>query len=752
MPENIGPQIGVQGYQSFKQQMDGIVQMSKELASEMKAVTSAFDKNDQSQEKLAAQMGVLDKQIQNQSKRVELLGRQYQDAEKRVADLNDELQKAIREHGEASKEATQLANELARQENAASRARTEYNNATAALNKMGREMADLESQAKGAADGIDDIADSLDDVQGGGADFGDILGANAIVEGASQIISALGDVVENTKEYRKIMASLEVSSEKAGYTAEETAAGYDRLFGVLGDEQQAATTLSNLQQLGADQETLNTIIDSAVGAWATYGDSLPIDGLAEAINETVRTGTVTGQFADVLNWGAAEGETFGVMLKENTAANEEWNKSVQDAETAEDYFNLALQEAGSQSERLNLIMQAMAEQGLAEAGRAWQAQNADIIAANQAQADFTENAAALAERVNPATVAVQDGFNDILVAVLEATEGIDFNAVADSITGFFDFLIANGDTIIAVIAGIGGGMAALKIADVVSSFSSATGVVQGLTAAFPALSGVITALTNPVFLVTAAVVGLVTLIATKGDEIQAMLARFDEWLTGVFATDWTEIFGPVLGGAFNAFFQNIENVWNGIKQIFNGVIDFIRGVFTGDWDRAWKGLGEMLRGIVDTWVAIVKAPINGIIGILNAAIGGINSIINGLNSLRIDIPDWVPGIGGGSLGFNIPHIPTIPLLADGGILLRGAAIVGEAGPELLQQLGNRTIVQPLSGGESAAARGTAAVGQRVAPVINITVNAASGQSEEQVAEIVARKLQAMFTRQEAVFG
>lgn len=752
MPENIGPQVGVQGYQSFRQQMDGIVQMSKELASEMKAVTSAFDKNDQSQEKLAAQMGVLDKQIQNQSKRVELLGRQYQDADKRVADLNDELQKAIREHGEASKEATQLANELARQENAASRARTEYNNATAALNKMGLEMADLENQAKGAADGIDDIADSLDDVQsGGGADFGDILGANAIVEGASQIISALGDVVENTKEYRKIMASLEVSSEKAGYTAEETAAGYDRLFGVLGDEQQAATTLSNLQQLGADQETLNAIIDSAVGAWATYGDSLPIDGLAEAINETVRTGTVTGQFADVLNWGAAEGETFGVMLKENTEANEEWNKSVQDAETAEDYFNLALQEAGSQGERLNLVMQAMAKQGLAEAGAAWQTQNEDIIAANQAQADFAENAAALAERVAPATNAVQDGFNKIFAAILEATEGIDFNAVADSITGFFDFLIANGDTIIAVISGIGGGMAALKIVDVVSSFSSATSVVQGLTAAFPALSGVITALTNPVFLVTAAVVGLVTLIATKGDEIQAMLARFDEWLTGVFATDWTEIFGPVLGGAFNAFFQNIENVWNGIKQIFNGVIDFIRGVFTGDWDRAWKGLGEVLRGIVDTWVAIVKAPINGIIGILNAAIGGINSLIDGLNRLRIDIPDWVPGIGGGTLGFNIPHVPTIPLLASGGVLLRGAAIVGEAGPELLQQLGNRTIVQPLSGGESAAARGTAAAKQRPAPVINITINAPAGMDVNALADAVAYRLQTLAGRKEAVW-
>ena len=723
MPENIGPQIGVQGYQSFRRQMDSIVQVSKELASEMKAVTSAYDKNDQSQEKLAAQMGVLDKQIQNQSKRVELLGRQYQDAEKRVADLNDELQKAIREHGEASKEATQLANELARQENAASRARTEYNNATAALNKMGREMADLESQAKGAADGIDDIADSLDDVQSGGTDFGDILGANAIVEGASQIISALGDVVENTKEYRKIMASLEVASEKHGYTNEQTTDSFNKLYSVLGDDQQAATALSNLQALELEQSELDKMIDAAIGAWATYGDSIPIDSLAEAINETVQTGQVTGTLADTLNW----------------------------AGVSEDEFNEKLAALGDPAERANLLMEQLASQGLMDTSKAWQAQNEDLIAANLAQAEFNENAAEMAERVAPATAAVQAGFNKVLAAVLEATEGIDFNAVADSITGFFDFLIANGDTIIAVIAGIGGGMAALKIADVVSSFSSATGVVQGLTAAFPALSGVITALTNPVFLVTAAVVGLVTLIATKGDEIQAMLAQFDEWLTGVFATDWTEIFGPVLGGAFNAFFQNIENVWNGIKQIFNGVIDFIRGVFTGDWDRAWKGLGEVLRGIVSTWVAIVKAPINGIIGILNAAIGGINSIINGLNSLRIDIPDWVPGIGGGSLGFNIPHIPTIPLLADGGILLRGAAIVGEAGPELLQQLGNRTIVQPLSGGASAAARGTAAVGQRAAPVINITVNAAAGQSEEQVAEIVARKLQAMFTRQEAVF-
>lgn len=736
MPENIGPQVGVQGYQSFRQQMDGIVQKSKELASEMKAVTSAFDKNDQSQEKLAAQMGVLDKQIQNQSKRVELLGRQYQDAEKRVADLNDELQKAIREHGEASKEATQLANELARQENAASRARTEYNNATAALNKMGREMAGLESQAKGAADGIDDIADSLDDAQSGGADFGDILGANAIVEGASQIISALGDVVENTKEYRKIMASLEVSSEKAGYTAEETAAGYDRLFGILGDEQQAATTLSNLQQLGAGQETLNAIIDSAVGAWATYGDSLPIDGLAEAINETVRTGTVTGQFADVLNWGAAEGETFGVMLKENTEANEEWNKSVQDAETAEDYFNLALQEAGSQSERLNLIMQAMAKQGLAEAGGAWQAQNADIIAANQAQADFTENAAALAERVAPAVNSVKAGFNDLFAAALQATEGIDFQAVADGITAAFNFLIENKDVIVSDLAVIGAGIAALKLAQFATDIGNVISGAATLTSTFPALGSAVSLLTGPFGLVIAAVTAVLLVINTFGDQIKAALQSVDDFLQNVFATDWTTVFGPVLGEVLNGFMENVKNIWGSIKSVFDGVIDFVRGVFTGDWERAWNGVKEIFGGIFGGLVSLVKAPINGIISLINAALGGIDTLINAANS--------IPGV-------NIPNVPRIPMLAKGGVLLRGAAIVGEAGPELLQQLGNRTIVQPLSGGESAVARGTAAVGQRVAPVINITVNAPAGMDVNALADAVAYRLQTLTRQKEAVW-
>mgnify|MGYP000677139777 CR=1 FL=1 len=81
------------------------------------------------------------------------------------------------------------------------------------------------------------------------------------------------------------MASLEASSGLAGYSAEQTEEIYEKLFGVLGDDQTAATTTANLQALGLEQNELTELVNGTIGAWAKYGDSIPIDGLAESINE-----------------------------------------------------------------------------------------------------------------------------------------------------------------------------------------------------------------------------------------------------------------------------------------------------------------------------------------------------------------------------------------------------------------------------------------------------------------------------------
>lgn len=236
----------------------------------------------------------------------------------------------------------------------------------------------------------------------------------------------------------------------------------------------------------------------------------------------------------------------------------------------------------------------------------------------------------------------------------------------------------------------------LAVIAAISPLASLISKISGMVAQLPTIiNGVSTAMTwlaaNPIALVIAAIVALVVLIATKGDEIQAMLQKLDDFIQGVFTKDWTEVFGPVLGNILNGFFDMLKGIWDGIKSIFDGIIDFIRGVFTGDWARAWKGVKEIFSGIAKSLVAVFKAPLNAIISLINGAIGGINFLINKINN----------GIGK-TLGFSLGTIGTIPLLANGGILSKGSAIVGEAGPELLSMNNGKAVVQPLGNGGSTA--------------------------------------------------
>ena len=237
-----------------------------------------------------------------------------------------------------------------------------------------------------------------------------------------------------------------------------------------------------------------------------------------------------------------------------------------------------------------------------------------------------------------------------------------------------------------------------------------------------------------------AIIAAVTLIATKGDEIKEIFNKVDTWIKNVFSKDWTEQFG-IFGNVINALSENIKNIWDGIKETFSGVIDFIQSVFKGDWDGAWNGIKEIFKGVWDTFEGIMKAPINGMIGLINGLIDGINWIIRGINSISVEIPDWVPFVGGERIGFNLGEIGKIAYLAKGGILQSGSAIVGEAGPELLTMGGQGAVVQPLTNNTTNSYGG-----------VNINVYGAPGQSVQQLAEIVMEEIGNATRRQEAVFG
>lgn len=313
----------------------------------------------------------------------------------------------------------------------------------------------------------------------------------------------------------------------------------------------------------------------------------------------------------------------------------------------------------------------------------------------------------------------------------------------------------------AVVAAIGPAVVIIsKVIGGISSIISAVGTVVGVITGtvIPAITTVVTAITGAVvpaittivttitgtvipaitgFVATvgivpiailAAAAAIIAAITVFGDQIQAVLQGVDDFLQGVFAANWTNIFGPVLGEVLNAFFANVKNIWDSIKMVFDGIIDFIRGAFTGDWERAWTGVKEIFGGIFNGLKAVAKAPLNAIIGMVNMAISGINGVIGGLNK--------IPGVDIGQIG-------KIPYLAKGGILSRGSAVVGEAGPELLTMSAGRAVVQPLTNNTT---NNSATYGN-----VTINVYGAAGQSINELADEIMYKMQGYVERREAVW-
>lgn len=168
----------------------------------------------------------------------------------------------------------------------------------------------------------------------------------------------------------------------------------------------------------------------------------------------------------------------------------------------------------------------------------------------------------------------------------------------------------------------------------------------------------------------------------------------------------TAAFVPMLGAAlqtvgdvFLELFDSVAEVVAGILEALNGVIDFVLGVFTGDWKRAWEGVKEIFKGVFEALVGIAKIPINGVIGLVNGMINGIvagvNAVIGVLNQLKIKVPKWVPKIGGSTWGFSIPTktAPQIPYLAKGTVVPKNA---GEFAAVLGDNKRETEVVSPLS--------------------------------------------------------
>ena len=367
--------------------------MIRESESEFKAAAAGMDDWTSSADGVTAKIKQLNTTTDLQRKKVEALQKEY---DRLVADGLDPV----------SKQAVELRTKINQEQAALNKNEKELKQQTEALEKMGDE-------SKNAAKDSDKLTDSTGKT---GKGFSALKGAAVIgvaaiaAVGAAAIagVKSLLSLSESTRELRTNMAKLETGFTTAGHSAEDAAETYKTLYGVLGDEGRATEAAGHLALLANNTQDLQKWTDIATGVYATFGDSLPIEGLTEAANETAKVGDLTGVLADALNWAGVN----------------------------EDDFQKKLDACSSEQERQKLITETL--NGLySEQSDKFKELNKDVIAANEAAADLAQAQADLGAAAEPLNTKITELKTNILTELSPALQQIltDLTGVLDGVEG-----------------------------------------------------------------------------------------------------------------------------------------------------------------------------------------------------------------------------------------------------------------------------------------------------------------------------
>lgn len=219
---------------------------------------------------------------------------------------------------------------------------------------------------------------------------------------------------------------------------------------------------------------------------------------------------------------------------------------------------------------------------------------------------------------------------------------------------------------------------------------ASTLATKAATVATKAMSAAVKFLTSPMGMtlgIITAVAAALVLLYKNWDTVKAWLVNFGNTVNQIW-TNFSNMVGnaitaigqkfPLLGAYLQGWWESIQAAVDNVKAIFQNIIDFISNVFSGNWSAAWQNIVNIFGNLFGMIVNLAKAPINGVIS-------AINWVLSKINSISVTIPDWVPGVGGKTLGFNIP---TIPQLAEGGVATSPTlAEIGEGGePEAVMPL------------------------------------------------------------------
>lgn len=387
MAYDIGPKIGIDGEAEFRRELNEIKTGIKTLGSEMKLTTLEFEDNADSMEALVAKSDVL--------------LRTYQEQEKYLDKTKTALEEAKKKYGENS-------TEVQKWQKAVYEAEAELKKTEKQLKETTDAMEDLGKESDDTTDAVEDLGDAAEKSSKGLGDIAKVAAGNLVSAGISGAAGAVKDLAktvwsldEATEEYRTAQGKLTTAFNAAGMGADVAQKTYTEFYKILGDTDTAAEASALLAKLTDNVDDLSTWTDIAAGVMGTFGDSLPIEGLIEAANETAKTSSITGVLADALNW----------------------------AGIAEDDFQSKLDACSDESERNKLIMDTLSGT-YADAADIFYANNEELIRSRENQAKLDEATGRLGESISglkntlieqfgPAIADAADWLADLTVDITE---------------------------------------------------------------------------------------------------------------------------------------------------------------------------------------------------------------------------------------------------------------------------------------------------------------------------------------------
>lgn len=698
------------GQVQYAQTIKEINQVMNTAAAEYKNHISAMGKDASTTEKLTATKKKLEIQLEG--------------AEKRSKMLRDEYEQSVKETGAYSEQSKKLYKQLQDSETGENKLRNALEQTNEALKEQGK-MSDE------TANKLKKIEDTGEKIKGVGEKMTIGVTAPIVAAGAAglaafgEVDEALDTIIKKTGATGVTADQLSESFKKVGadthlplQTVGEAIGEVNTQFGFMGKELENATDYL-LKYADINETDVSQSAISARQAIEAYG--LEYSDLNSVLDVTTKVSQNTGQSVDDLMKKAIDGapqiKQLGLSFDEAVTLMGQFEQSGVDSGAALSSLSKAtavyakdnktlsqglgelqdkIKNASSETEAINAAAEIFGTKGgprmadairrgaldLGELSKAAESSNGTVGTTFEATLDPIDKAN---RAMNNAKLAMADVGESIQISLLPFFEmAID---AMQSFKGWWDSLDQGTKNWIITIAGIAAAVGPVLVVfgTLMGSITKIYNGIKLMQSAFSVVSAFLAA--NPFVLGIAAIALLVTAVVVAYNKVKWFRDGVNAFVSGIkdiFVQGFNFISG-YLGSVFGGIVQNFNNFFNAGKRVFNGFIDFITGIFTGNWKQAWNGVVNIFGGIFDGIVAIAKAPLNLLIGLINGVIGGLN---------HIKLPKWVPGIGG--KGINIPQIP---YLATGGHLINGQAIVGEAGPELLTAKNGKTTVTPLSDDE-----------------------------------------------------